>query len=75
MTTFAKSMVSNELADCVSSGRAPTIGELFQQAESMWIVGAVGRSALEWRRLAPDSQARALALRSAHLALVGSLDP
>lgn len=72
MTTSANSMVSDQLADCIASGRSPTISELFSQAECIWIDGAAGRSAFAWSRLEPDSRARISALKNAHIALTGN---
>lgn len=74
MTTSATSMVSDQLADCIASGRLPTASELFLQAECMWIDGAAGRSAFAWSRLEPNSLAYAFAMQNARLALTGNLD-
>ncbi len=74
MTISANPMVSDQLVDCIASGREPTIHELFSQAESMWIDGAAGRSAFSWGQMARGSNERMRALRHAQMALTGTAD-
>ena len=58
--------------DCVACDRAPTIRELFDVAERIWIDGAPGRSAVSWGYLDVTDPDKLMALRAAKGALLGS---
>lgn len=74
MTFSTSPLASAQLIDCIGADRDPTVGELFLQAELMWIDGASGRSTFAWGQLAPGSGERLMALRGAQLALIGNGD-
>ena len=63
--------------DCVARDRGPTVQELFDVAERIWIEGAAGRSAFDWVRLDVTDADKLTALRAAKAALLGStsIDP
>lgn len=65
-------LAPDQLIDYVANGRPPTVDELMDLAERMWVEGGPHRSAFAWGQLQPYSSERVLALRSAALALNGS---
>ncbi|QBM76625.1 hypothetical protein E2E30_13225 [Sphingomonas sp. AAP5] len=65
-------MFDDAVIDCVASGRAPTVQELFHVAELIWAEGAPDRSAFRWDCLAPTDPAKLTSLRAAQAALLGS---
>ena len=65
-------MFDDAVVDCVASGRAPTVQELFHVAELIWAEGAADRSAFRWGYLAPTDPEKLNSLRAAQAALVGS---
>lgn len=75
MKMSATPLVPDQIIKCISTGREPTVQELFQVAERIWIDGAIGRSAFSWGRLPSGSHDRLVALRGAQLALSGNRDP
>ena len=75
MTLSTSPLMPDQVVECISTGRDPTLQELFEVAERMWTDGAAGRSAFGWGRLPPDSSDRLTALHGAQLALSGDGDP
>lgn len=75
MTMSTSPLMPEQIIECISTGRDPTVQELFEVAERIWTDGATGRSAFGWGRLSPDCDDRLVALRGAQLALSGAGDP
>jgi hypothetical protein len=65
-------MFDNVVIDCVASGRAPTVQELFHVAELIWSEAGADRPAFRWGCLAPTDPEKMTSLRAAQVALLGS---
>lgn len=68
----ASPLVPDQLVDCVSTGRSPTVADLDNVAARMWCDGAANRSAFSWGELSPTATDRIVAMRSVAVALQGS---
>ena len=66
------SLFEDAVIDCVATGRAPSVQELFLVAERIWVDGASDRSAFRWGCLPPTGSEKLFALRAAQAALLGS---
>ncbi len=65
-------MFEDAVIDCVATGRAPSVQELFLVAERIWVDGASDRSSFRWGCLPLFDTEKLFALRSAQAALMGS---
>lgn len=65
-------LVCDEVIDCMSAARFPTVPELYIVAERIWTDCEGSRSAFAWGELPTEAPERATALRAAHMALCGS---
>ena len=70
MTASMSPMIIDEVVDCMSEAKNPTVQDLFSVAQRIWSEGAPNRSAFAWGTL-PVAD-RAYALRAARLALCGA---
>jgi len=66
--------IAKELVECMATGRDPTVPELMDLAQRIWIEGAEDRSAFAWGQMATDTSERISALRTAAAALSDSHD-
>lgn len=73
MTHSATPLVADQLVDCIANNRHPTVVELFGLAARMWTEASASRSMLASNALPWNSRDRLIALRSAQLALIGSM--
>lgn len=71
MTCSINALFADEVIDCVSENRNPTVEEVTSVARRIWSDGASGRSAFSWDRLPETSLERLASLRAAHFALLG----
>jgi hypothetical protein len=70
MTSSTSPMIINEVIDCMSEDREPSVEDLFRVAERIWSEGAANRSAFAWGSL--SAAERVQPLRAAQLALRGA---
>lgn len=72
MTRSFNPLFANEVIECVSEGRNPTVDELFRLAQRIWQESASERSAFSWDQLAPSHPERLCSLRAAMAAASGT---
>jgi hypothetical protein len=74
VTRSVNPLFADEIIECVSEPRSPTVQELSRLAKRMWEESGAERSAFAWGDLLPSNPEGLCALRAAAVATTGTGD-